>query len=309
MKMKRLTIAILASVILLSQLSGAAGLAASKPRIVALNGVTGLGLAQLFGSGAYEIEVGKAADVAIARLTTGAAEAAALPVSTAALIRNKGVPVVMAAITNYGSLYVVSKGNKGLYDQAASSIGVPGKGTMPDVVLAMLLADKKASSAGVQYYASPVELANLLAAGKVEAAILPEPWVSQVLASDAALKITSDIQAEWKALFGFDYPLSCVVMSESFVKERPEDAKKMLADIKASVAWVKANPEKASAIAEANLSMGSAATVAAVPRCNFEYLDGSKAKSATAQFYGKVLQSVPAMIGGKLPDEAFYLNF
>jgi len=307
--MKRPVIAILVSAIMLSQLMGAAGFAASRPRIVALNGVTGLGLAQLFESGAYEMEVGKAADVAIARLSTGAAEAAALPVSSAALIRNKGIPVVLAAITNNGSLYVVSRSDKGLYEQASSFIGVPGKGTMPDVVLAMLLGDKKASTEGVQHFASPVELANLLVAGKAEAAILPEPWVSQVLASDAALRITSDIQAEWKSLYGFDYPLSCVVMSESFVKERPEEARKMLADIKASVAWVKANPDKAAVIAEKNLSMGSAATVAAVPRCNFEYLDGLKAKSAASQFYGKVLQSVPAMIGGKLPDEAFYLNF
>ncbi|HOA15104.1 MAG TPA: ABC transporter substrate-binding protein [Bacillota bacterium] len=282
--------------------------AAPKPKVVALNGVTGLGLALLFESGDYEIEVGKSADVAVARLTSDGAEIAALPVSTAALLRNKGVPIRIAAVTNYGSLYVVSRAEGGLLQSASSYLGVPGKGTMPDVTLAILLAEYKSASSGVQHHSSPVELANLLLAGKAQAALLPEPWVSQVLAKDAGLRITSDIQAEWRAKFGFDYPLSCVVVTEKFADERPDALKKLLSDIEKSVDWVKSNPGKAAAMAAEKLSMDPAATEKAVPRCNFAYLDGPAAKAASSQFYSKVLQYAPTMIGGKLPDEAFYLD-
>lgn len=302
--------AILAILLLIVvQVAGIEGCkAAPKPKVVALNGVTGLGLALLFESADYEMEVGKSADVAVARLTSEGADAAALPVSTAALLRNKGIPIHIVAITNYGSLYVVSRLERSLAGNAASYLGVPGKGTMPDVALAILLAENKAASTGVQYHSSPVELANLLVAGKAEAALLPEPWVSQVLAKDDTLKITSDIQAEWKAKFGFDYPLSCVVVTEKFASQRPEDLKKLLLDIEKSVNWVRSNPGKAAAIASEKLSMEAAATEKAVPRCNFAFLEGAAAKAAAQEFYSKVLQYAPAMIGGRLPDEAFYLN-
>ncbi len=280
-----------------------------KPKVVVLNGVTGLGLAKLLGSPDYEVEVGKSADVAVARLTSKTADAAALPVSTAALLRSKGTAIRLAAITNYGSLYILTSGkNVDIPSIAASFLGVPGRGTMPDVTMSMLLSEYKVQGTGVQYYSSPAELANLLAAGRVEAALLPEPWVSQVLSANSSLKIAVDMQKAFKDAYGFDYPLSCVVVSESFATDRPAELKKLLEDIKASVAWVVSNPAKAALVAEERLSMEKGATEAAIPRCNFEYLDGLKAREAALAFYSKVLSVSPAMIGGKLPDEAFYIS-
>lgn len=283
--------------------------AGGRPRVVVLSGVTGLGLARLLDDAVYDVEVGKSADVAVAKLTSGSADAAALPVSTAALLRNKGVPVLLAAITNNGSLYVLSRSATDLYAQAAKSLGVPGKGTMPDVTLAMLLKDKGISGGGVQYYSSPVELMNLLVAGRVEAALLPEPWVSQALQADRSLKVAADIQSEWRSLYGFDYPLSCVVFTESFVKSDPAGATRLLEDIKQSIEWVKSEPKKAAEAAAARLSMEEQPMAGSVPRCNLTFLDAQKAKVAALAFYEKVLATVPAMIGGKLPDEAFFHRF
>jgi NitT/TauT family transport system substrate-binding protein len=116
------------------------------------------------------------------------------------------------------------------------------------------------------------------------------------------------MQKAFKDAYGFDYPLSCVVVSESFANDRPAEFKKMLEDIKVSVAWVVANPAKAALVAEERLSMEKGATEAAIPRCNFEYLDGLKAREAALAFYKKVINVSPAMIGGKLPDEAFYIS-
>lgn len=288
-------------------LSAAGGAASYKPRVVALNGVTGLGLAQLMGHPGYEVEVGKSADVAVARLNTMGADAAALPVSTAALLRNKGAAIKLAAITNYGSLYIVSsKAGTDLALAAASSLGVPGKGTMPDVILDILLAAKKAKGAGIQYYSSPAELANLLAAGRVESALLPEPWVSQVLSANRDLRIAYDLQAGWKSAYGADYPLSCVVATESFIREHPAEFAKLLSDIETSVRWVIDNPGKAAQIAEERLGMSKASTEAAIPRCNFRYLGGADARLSALSFYERALLSSAALIGGKLPDEAFY---
>lgn len=298
-----LTVAVMIAVLL----SAVGGAASYKPRVVALNGVTGLGLAELLVDADYEVEVGKSADVAVARLNTMGADAAALPVSTAALLRNKGTAIKLAAITNYGSLYIVSsKPGADLASAAASFLGVPGKGTMPDVILDILLAGKKAKGTGVQYYSSPAELANLLAAGRVESALLPEPWVSQVLSANKELRITYDLQAGWKSAYGADYPLSCVVATESFIKEHPAEYAKLLSDIERSVKWVTENPAKAAQIAEERLGMSKASTEAAIPRCNFRYLDGADARLSALSFYERAFLSSAALIGGKLPDEAFY---
>ena len=305
MKKRWLLPLILLSAMVFAQSTGCAS--TYKPKVVILNGVTGLGLARLIGDADYEIEIGKSADVAVARLAAKSADAAALPISTAALLRNKGTPIKLAAITNYGSLYVVSsKKGADLQSIAASFIGVPGRGTMPDVALGMLL---PGGAAGVQYYSSPAELSNLLAAGRVESAILPEPWVSQVLRANSALFVAVDIQQKWRAQLGYDYPLSCVVVTESFADERPSELKSLLEDIRSSVEWVTANPKEAASIAAAKLMMDEDAVVAAVPRCNFKYLDGLQARTAAGLFYESVLKAAPAMIGGKLPDEAFYIAF
>lgn len=299
-------IALVAAMIMML-LSAAGGAASYKPRVVALNGVTGLGLAELLGDAGYEVEVGKSADVAVARLNTMGADAAALPVSTAALLRNKGTAIRLAAITNYGSLYIVSsKADADLVSAAASYLGVPGKGTMPDVVLDILLSAKKAKGAGIQYYSSPAELANLLVAGRVESALLPEPWVSQALSANRQLRIAYDLQAGWKSAYGTDYPLSCVVATESFIKEHPAEFAKLLLDIERSVRWVIENPGKAAQIAEERLGMSRVSTEAAIPRCNFRYLDGAEARLSALSFYERALSASAALIGGKLPDEAFY---
>ena len=298
---------VLAALIIIAFLSAAGGAATYKPRLVVLNGVTGLGLARLLDDSDYEVEVGKSADVGVARLNTMGADAAALPVSTAALLRNKGTDIRLAAITNYGSLYIVSsKAGADLLSTATSFLGVPGKGTMPDVILDILLSLKKVKGSGIQYYSSPVELANLLAAGRIESALLPEPWVSQALSANKELRIAYDLQGGWKSAYGADYPLSCVVATESFIRDHPAEYAKLLADIEQSVIWVTENPGEAALIAEGRLAMPKASTEAAIPRCNFKYLDGADARLSALSFYERAIVSSAALIGGKLPDEAFY---
>lgn len=298
---------LLAAVMIMIVVSAAGSAASYKPRLVVLNGVTGLGLAGLLGDAGYEVEIGKSADVAVARLNTMGADAAALPVSTAALLRNKGTAIKLAAITNYGSLYIVSsKPGSDLISAASSFLGVPGKGTMPDVVLDILLASKRAEGSGVQYYSSPAELANLLAAGRVESALLPEPWVSQALSANKDLRIAYDLQEGWKSAYGADYPLSCVVATESFIREQPAQFAKLLSDIEKSVRWVTENPSKAAGIAEERLGMSGSSAEAAIPRCNFRFLGGADARLSALSFYERTLKSSAALIGGKLPDEAFY---
>ncbi len=299
--------AFLAALLIMALLAASGGAASYKPRLVVLNGVTGLGLVALLDDEGYEVEIGKSADVAVARLNTMGADAAALPVSTAALLRNKGTAIRLAAITNYGSLYIVSsKADSDLISAATSFLGVPGKGTMPDVVLDILLSSKKAGGSGIQYYSSPAELANLLAAGRIESALLPEPWVSQALFANKDLRIAYDLQAGWRSAYSSDYPLSCVVATESFIRNHPAEFAKLLSDIEESVRWVAENPSKAAGIAVERLGMSGPSTEAAIPRCNFRFLDGADARLSALSFYERALQSSAALIGGKLPDEAFY---
>jgi len=253
-------------------------------------------------------------DILTAKLINKEIEVATVPTNIAAKLYNQGIPYQLAAMNTWGVMYVLTNGVniKDWADLKGQQIGVTGKGAASDVVFRYIL-DKNGIKAdqdvSLNYTLSPVELAQLMIAGKSSIAVLPEPWVSTVISKNNQVKVALDLQKEWTRLNGENVPFAqtCLVINSEFSQKHPEIVDKLLKQCAQSIAWVNKNPAQAGSLfVKHNLGIAAEVAESAVPRCNLRYIDGIEARPAVEKYLQVLLAFSPESIGGKLPDEKFY---
>ena len=240
------------------------------------------------------------------------ADIAALPTSTATLLYNKGVAVKIAAVTNWGVSYIVgSTAVASWRELKGKEIGVTGRGSAPDILFRLLLTANgldPEKDIRIQYYPTPAELAQMVIAGKVVLASLPEPWATEATTGNRSVRILLDFQEEWRRLEkrSESYPQSCLVVQEELARENPAAVSAFLKEAAVSSAWVVANPAAAAPLAQKYLQISPEAAREAIPRCNLRFIEASAAKPEIEYYLQRLLSFEPQSIGGRLPDAAFY---
>jgi NitT/TauT family transport system substrate-binding protein len=258
-------------------------------------------------------EILKNPDLAVGKLIAGETDIAGLPVSTAAMMYNKGVGVQIAAVIGWGLMYMVGndKTIKKWSDLKGKEIYVSTKGAISDIILRYLISQNGLNperDVKIQYIASAVEIAQLAAAGKVSLAALPEPWVTEVLQQNQHLKVVLDFQKEWKRLEKQDsiYPQTCIVVRRQFAEDHPEAINSFLKELKESILWINRNPKAAGVLAEKYVQIAAPAVEKGIKRINLKYNEAFKSQYSIEYFIKKLVQFAPESVGGKLPDARFY---
>jgi NitT/TauT family transport system substrate-binding protein len=263
-----------------------------------------------------DIQVFPSPNEVIARLANGEIDVAALPTNVAANLYAKGVAVKTAAIVGEGMLMFLTNDSDitELTDLANRKISIPGAGGTPDQMARILIAalgyDSETAVELDYSIASPAQLTQMLIAGKVDFAVLPEPFVSMALNASEAIIPLLDIQALWTALTGTgNYPMTVVVVSDRFVEQYPEALPVVMGSLKDSVQWVNANPTEAGSLIEKAGIMKAALATPAIPRCNLVFKTAKEGYEAM-DLYLKVLYGFDyTSVGGAVPDESFYLDY
>lgn len=249
-----------------------------------------------------------------AKIIAGEADIAAVPTNLAAILYNKGIPIKLAAITNWGVMYVIgSELITSWSDLKGREIGVTGKGNTPDLLFRYFLGANGVDpekDLQIRYYASPKELANLVIAGKVTLATLPEPWITEALSRNSDLKVLLDYQTEWSRLEKQKeaYPQSALVVKSALAAANPALVDTFLEAAIAANNWVVEHPEAAGPYAEKHLAISAAAATEAIPRCNLRLVRAYLVRSEIEHYLEKLYSFEPQSIGGKLPDAGFYLS-
>lgn len=234
---------------------------------------------------------------AVAKLVNGELDMAVLPANTAAALYNKGVKIKAIAIVGEGMLSVIGS------DENSNAISVPGAGGTPDHMASLLYNYELDYSV-----TAPAQLAQMLIAGKSKLAILPQPFVSMVLSQNPDMKVIRDVQSDWKALTGQDqYPMSILVSSESFAKEHEVLVYKTGVSYKNSIQWIAQNQNEAGARIEELGIMKAAMATDALPYCALVFKDGNEAANEANAYFKILMDLAPDAIGGKLPDEGFWM--
>lgn len=310
--MKKILIFVLAVILgigMLSACASDAGYSEDEPLSVAtLAGPTGMGMIEMIKSDEYDVQVFTAPDQITPKIINGEVDVATIPSNLASVLYNKTQGTIkVVGVNTMGVLYILENGDtvNSIADLEGKTIYATGQGATPEFVLNEVLA-QNGVNATVQFMGAHADLANAMAAGDVTLALLPEPFVSVVMAKNKDVKVKIDINEQWKEATGTDLPMGVTVVSKE-LSENNAAMQKLIEDYSASVEYVVSNTENAAADIEESGIIGSAAIAKnAIPRCAISFVTGQEAKGMLTEYFSKMFESAPSSVGGALPSDEFY---
>jgi NitT/TauT family transport system substrate-binding protein len=293
--------------------------AQTKITVYGLKGPSGVGMIRLFenlprvSGWDIQVEALAQADLMAAKFMSGEAKIGILPPNVAAKIASSGKKLQIAVITGTGMLSLLSAdtGVRRIEDLKGKTVEVAGQGATPDYVFRKILLAKgidPEKDITLGYALAYPEIAQALIAGRVNLALLPEPFATMARNGNAKLALVGDIQREWMNLGGTaNYPMTALVVDADFAAANAALVKTVLDSVKASVEWVRSNPEVAGRLVEKHeLGLKAPVVSAAIPRSNYVFIPAQEARPALEALYRAFLEFAPASIGGSLPKDDFY---
>lgn len=290
--------------------------------VAALNGPTGIGMVKVMSdsaAGAYDglfdanYTLTSAPEDIAAGLISQEYDIACVPTNLAATLYKKTEgQVQLAALNTLGVLYVLEQGDsiRSISDLAGLTVKSTGEASMPEYIVDHVLAANGLSdSVTIEYLSVHSELATLAVAGDVDVCILPEPFVSQVLAKNPNMRIALSITDEWNKVSDATLSMGCIVINKQLL-ETDEGVQALTDFLKAyqtSAEFVSENvDEAAKLVVEYGIMKDEALAKAAIPNCNIVYIDGAEMKSVAEGIYEVLYAANPASVGGQLPDAGLY---
>ena len=197
-----------------------------KTKIAALNGPTGLGLAEIKAdrSYAYDVEYYSDPQEVGPLLIKGEVDIAALPLNMAAnLYKKTDGKIKMLAINTLGVLHVLSKDDsiKSVADLKGKTVYSSGQGATPEYIVNYILRKnglEPGKDVTIEYKTAHNELATLAVEGSVDICILPEPFVSKVLSKNESYKRVLDLTEEWGKVSSAKLAQGCLVARADYIE-------------------------------------------------------------------------------------------
>src|SRR6056297_1471295 len=287
--------------------------------IAGLKGPTSIGMIRLIDEKAlnddeYNVEyiVEGAPDSLIGKIINGEIDIAAVPTNAASILYNKTKgQVKFLALNTLGVIYVVGTDDvSSIKDLEGKEITISGKGATPEFAFNYLL-DKNNLSDKVtaEFTLDHSSLAQQVIAEDAKIAVLPQPFVTQVMMNNHNVEILIDLNEEWEKATNGESILAMggLIVNSEFAENNPEFIKDFLEEYEGSVNWVNNNHEEAGKLVEKNGVLPSAKLAEkAIPNCSIVYQDAEEAKDKVNGFLKILHGSNPASIGGSMPDENFY---
>jgi NitT/TauT family transport system substrate-binding protein len=139
-------------------------------------------------------------------------------------VRSHGGLAIVASATAGGSLLVARAGTniKSVKDLAGKIVAVPQLGNTQDILLRALLTaaglapTESGGSVRILAVQNPDTLA-LFQRGDLDAALVPEPWGSRLVAS-----VGARVVLDWQQIYGGTLPAAVIVVRSSFLHAHPD---------------------------------------------------------------------------------------
>lgn len=286
-----------------------------------LKGPTGMGAARLMSrneakesAGGYEFTIESAPDVVVSALLAGNTDIAAIPTTSAATLYNKSNgKIKILGISTLSVLYIMEKGETvtDVKSLEGKTIVTSGKGTNVEYVLNYIL-EKNNLTPGenvtVTFVSEHAEAVTQAKAGNADIVLLPEPFVTQLKAANVGFRSALDFKEEWAKVSDFSLPMGVIAANKEFAEKNPATIEKFMEDYKESVTYVNAE----STLADAAALIGGYEIMpeniakAAIPNSNIVFITGSEMKDIVSDFFTKMFEANPQVIGGALPGEDIY---
>lgn len=299
---------------LLTGCSGATLEEAPPIRLAAMRGPTALGMLQMMETGNHDFTILGMPDQLPPLLVRGEVDVAAVPSNLAAILHNNpDIDVVALAVVTLGVLHVVDTTGEiaAVEDLVGRTVFVSGQGAMPEFALNYVLSQHGLTpgvDVHIEFRAEHTEIAAMLEAGTADVALLPEPFVSTVMARVEGLHVAIDLTQAWQRVQPqYDLIMSVVIARRSFVEANPTVVAALMDEYAASVAFVTQNPEAGAGLAvDFDIIPSLAIGKAALPRTHITFMYGRDMMYNLTGFYHVLYTQAPQSIGGSVPDETFF---
>jgi len=241
---------------------------------------------------------------------------AILPTTMGAILYNKGVSYQLVAIPVWGTLYLFGTDTSITQwsDLKGKRIYLMAKGMTPDVLFRHLLIQNgidPEKDVMLDYsFPTHIDLANAVAAGQAPLGVISEPMVSMVMQKNKTVKSLFDLNSEWDIKHP-EIPIAqtALLVNSNFAKENPEKLNAIIKSYRISSDWVNANTEQAAQlIAKYGILPDSLTALLAIPRSNMKLIEGKCIKNQIDNYLKIFYDLNPDIIGGKIPDDNFYLK-
>ncbi|MGM9796750.1 MAG: ABC transporter substrate-binding protein [Parabacteroides sp.] len=275
----------------------------STQRVALLRGPSVIALADWLvnppqiGGQKVSVQVFDAPDRVQAALIKGEADVAMLPMISAANLYNKGVALQLLGCPIWGTLYVVERQPIA----ANTPLHLFGSGTTPDILARHYLKQQELDYPLNYTLRSAQEVTEGLLAGRVDRAVLGEPFLSLVLRKDSSLHIVADLNrlSPQDSISFAQTAIVCTPEAESYRQE-------LYAALRRSCAETNTNPELAiQRLEEQQLFAPGALTAESVRRCRIDFREVTEVASSIEAFLRLIYSYEPRALGGKLPDAGF----
>lgn len=259
-----------------------------------------------------ELIIYKSDEEATTRIIKGEADFTVMSVNLAAKLYNKDVGISLANVTTWGILYLVSADDRvqKWEDLKGGELYVGSRGSSPDVLTQYLLRRNGLKEGDVKLtYLESSQIAQLLINGMAKNAVLPEPMVTRVLMNNSRARVVRDFFVDWQQFEGKNasLPQAGTVVRNEFARSYPQAITEFQNAYKSAIDWTVANPGEAAPLVEANMNIPAQVFVKSMERTRLKFVEGTAAKADVNTYLSKLLDFSTEMVGGKLPDEKFFL--
>ena len=268
---------------------------------------------------AARYEVFASASQLLPKMLKGEIDIGFLPPNVAAKAYNtSGGALVALAVSGNAAVSLITK-DRALTNLAAlrgKTVHVAGQGATPDIIFRYVLSasgidvGEGKDKVSLSYSVPTAQLAPALLSGRIEYAVVPEPFATVALVGDAGVIKAFDLGAEFARLSGGDVPpTTLIVANAKFAKSNPDVLRSFLAEYKRAYQWTLSNTVDAGqAVERASLGLTADIATKAIPNCAFTFKRAVDARGQIEAALLVFLHFDEAAVGGKLPDDGFYFD-
>ncbi len=297
------------------------GLKGGNINVTAIAGPTGVGMVNLMQKSAdkmttntYTFNVVSDPTQAVAAITNGTADVAAVPTNLAATLYKKTEgKVQVLAVNTLGVLHILENGESitSVADLKGKTIytDVKNKGANPEYILRYLLEQNDLNPDTDLRIEFAADLDAAMASGEAKIALVPEPKASTYLMQNKSIRRALNVTEEWNEVSDEDCALmmGCVIARADFVEKNPDAITLFLDEYMASINAAKTDVETTATLCETYKIIPKAAVARqALPNCGLTYVVGDSMKKQLSAYLQVMFDYDPKVVGGALPGDDFY---
>ena len=297
------------------------GLKGGKLNITAIAGPTGVGMVNLMQSSAdekttntYTFNVVSDPTQAVAAITNGTADVAAVPTNLAATLYKKtNGKVQVLAVNTLGVLSILENGEsiQSVKDLKGKTIytDAKNKGANPEYILRYLLEQNGLNPDEEVRIEFAADIDAAVANGEAKIALVPEPKASTYMMQNKSIRRALNLTEEWNKVSDDDCALmmGCVIARTDFVEKNPDAITLFLEDYQASIQAAQTDVETTATLCETYQIIPKAAVARqALPNCGLTYVTGDAMKKQLSAYLKVLFDYDAKVVGGALPGDDFY---